>query len=58
MLVSKDEMTEAKFSYACASIRVALASFEEICELYGGIDGELLDTLEECRAAIGKLMGL
>lgn len=58
MLVSKDEMTEAKFSYACASIRVALASFEEICELYGGVDDEMLDTLEGCREAIGKLMGL
>ena len=58
MLVSKDEMTETKFAYACASIRVALASFEEICELYGGVDDELIDSLEECREAIGRMMGL
>ena len=42
MMIEHDEMNEAKFLYACASMKVAIASFLEVCEVYGCASDELV----------------
>ena len=55
-MIERDEMNEAKFLYACASIKVAIASFLEVYEIWGGTDGELVAKLDDARDAIDELM--
>ena len=56
MMIEHDEMNEAKFLYACASMKVAIASFLEVCEVYGCASDELVKMLDESREAIDGLM--
>lgn len=56
MMIEHDEMNEAKFLYACASMKVAIASFLEVCEVYGCASDGLVKMLDESREAIDGLM--
>ena len=47
MMIEHDEMNAAKFLYACASMKVAIASFLEVCEVYGCASDELVKMLDE-----------
>ena len=51
----REELDEARFLYACASMKVALASFAEVCEVYGGVEDEVFDALDGARRAIDAL---
>ena len=55
MMIEHDEMNEAKFLYACASMKVAIASFLEVCEVYGCASDGLVKMLDESREAIDGL---
>ena len=56
MMIERNEMNEAKFLYACASMKVAIVSFLEVCEVYGCASDELVRMLDESREAIDGLM--
>lgn len=55
-MIERDEMNEAKFLYACASMKVAIASFLEVYEIWGGSDGAVVAKLDAARDAVDELM--
>ena len=50
-----DELNELRFLYACASIKVAMSTFLEICEDCGCVSDALLESFDEARKAISAL---
>lgn len=55
-MIERDEMSEAKFLYACASMKVAIASFLEVYDIWGGTDGGVVAKLDAARDAVDELM--
>ena len=57
MSETRDEMRLAQIDYACAAVKVALASFLEICELEHIADDGLRYAFEYAIDAVDKVRG-
>ena len=57
MTETRDETRKAQLDYACAAMKVALASFLEICEAERKADDGLRYALEYAMSAVERVRG-